>query len=108
MSESKPKFKIVFKCKCGWVRPEGHSCLKCAKCGGTLKPIPVKDTQLYAYSDGYRDLHWKPCRFGLDPRTCGSLHHVWKGRVGKICGRDGEPCNAEWTGDKENMKEGCM
>lgn len=52
------------------------------------------------YTDEYRDKHWKKCRFSDDPRTCGSLHHVWKGKEGQICGRDSKDCDAEWTGDK--------
>lgn len=60
------------------------------------------------YSEEYRNTHWKKCRFSEDPRACGSLHAVWKGKVVTICGRDSKDCGAEWTGDKENMKEGCM
>jgi len=53
------------------------------------------------YTDTYRNKNWKPCRYRTDPRTCDSLHAVWKGREGKICGRDSKDCDAEWIGDKD-------
>ena len=109
-SESEPKVKTVWVCpQCGWQRPEGFSSRNCGKCNATLVPKIVKEDceldpahYIKGYTEEYRNKRWIPCtRYGLDPRTCGSLHAVWKGRKGKICGRDSKNCDATWTGEKD-------
>lgn len=108
MSESeKPKTKTIYICqKCGWRKPDSLTCKKCGRCGASLVPKTIVDCEeeiigRAIYTIEYRDRHWKPCRFGVDPRTCGSLHAIWKGREGKICDRDNSDCDAEWTGEKD-------
>lgn len=110
MSEQ-PEFDTIHVCpRCGWTKPKDYTCKKCPKCRAMLVPKTIKkgcEEVIVAkaiYTREYRNQHWKPCRFGLDPRTCGSLHAVWKGEKGKICGRDGARCDAEWTGDTFFMR----
>jgi hypothetical protein len=113
-SESEPKVKTIWICpKCGWVRPPKYfQSRNCEKCNSSLVPKIVKAENciseekaarnIIGYTDEYRDAHWHQCtRYNEDPRTCGSLHAVWKGREGKICGRDSKDCDAKWTGEKE-------
>lgn len=68
------------------------------------------------YTEEYRNKHWKKCRYGKDLRNCGEWKWNENGQLEWIsgyyskfedgewhiyCRKDDKPCDAEWTGDKD-------
>lgn len=56
------------------------------------------------FTDEWRSKRWKPCRFGRDPRDCGSAGRATDClfKDGEhVCLRDQKLCDACWEGPKE-------
>jgi len=117
-----PRTRLV-PCKDAKDCPEtGDPCPYANDYGGEL--CMMCGVHLAKYTKSYRDKHWQKCRFGCDPRDCGTEGRDTDGvRKNVVCAlatnpssvmlpsqpytgpdnpylvfckRDGEPCNAKW------------